>query len=201
VPPTPLRRAGFRRLPHALATLLLASLALLVPALPASAAEPDTIYSLLNEARAQNGQSALARNAALDQVAADWAAQLSAAGVLSHNPNYPTLIPAGWSEAGENVAEGQRDATEMHVAWMNSDGHRANILGNYTDVGIAWLTDATGRTWGVEVFAHYPASAEAPMGDLTTLALPEAGLAHVVMHLAGSTTRATGGKAVLSRSS
>jgi len=163
VPPTPLRWAGFRRLPHALATLLLATIALLVPALPAAAApaaaEADTVYSLLNEARATNGQTSLARNASLDQVAAAWAAQLSTAGVLSHNPNYPTQIPAGWSEAGENVARGQWSASEMHTDWMNSPGHRANILGNYTDVGVAWLTDASGMTWGVQVFANYPAPA------------------------------------------
>jgi uncharacterized protein YkwD len=148
-----------RRLRHVLATLLLATIALLVPALPASAAEADTIYSLLNDARVANGQAALARNSALDQVAEAWAAQLSAAGVLSHNPNYPTQIPAGWSEAGENVAQGQQTANEMHGAWMNSAGHRANILGNFTDVGVAWLTDGNGRTWGVQVFANYPVAA------------------------------------------
>jgi hypothetical protein len=161
VPPTPLRWAGFRRLPHALATLLLAAIALLVPALPATAAtagpEADTVYSLLNDARSANGQSALVRNASLDDVATAWASELAASGVLSHNPSYPQQIPAGWSEAGENVARGQWTATEMHTDWMNSPGHRANILGNFTDVGIAWLTDATGMTWGVQVFANYPA--------------------------------------------
>ena len=177
MPPTPLRRAGFRRLPYALATLLLATLALLVPALPAAAvsadAEADTIFSLVNDDRAANGLNALARNSSLDQVAAAWAAELAAAGVLSHNPAYPQQIPAGWSEAGENVARGQWTASEMQSDWMNSPGHRANILGNYTDIGVAWLTDASGMTWGVEVFAHYPASTAAPMGDLTTLALPD----------------------------
>jgi len=172
VPPSPILGAALRRFPHALATLLLATFALLVPALPASAAEADTVYSLLNDARVANGQSALVRNESLDQVAAAWAAQLSTAGVLSHNPDYPTQIPVGWSEAGENVAQGQLNATDMHVAWMNSDGHRANILGNYTDVGVAWLTDANGATWGVEVFANYPA---APPENLTTLAPPNVG--------------------------
>jgi uncharacterized protein YkwD len=153
--------------------LLLAALALLVPALPASAAEADTIYSLVNDTRAANGQNPLARNSALDQVAAAWAAQLAAADVLSHNPNYPSQIPAGWSEAGENVARGHQDANEMHVAWMNSDGHRANILGNFTDIGVAWLTDANGMTWGVEVFANYPAPVAAPAEKLSTLPAPE----------------------------
>jgi hypothetical protein len=182
VPPTPLRRAGFRRLPRALATLLLATFALLIPALPAAAAtaagEADAVYSLLNDARAANGQNLLARNASLDQVAAAWASELAASGVLAHNPNYPQQIPAGWLTAGENVARGQWTASEMHTDWMNSPGHRANILGDFTDVGVAWLTDSTGMTWGVQVFAQYPVPvvAVAPAeitAELETLAVSD----------------------------
>jgi hypothetical protein len=147
-----------RRLPL-LPALLIAGLvavaALLVPAAPAAAAEPDDVYALLNDARWADGQQGLLRNAALDQVAAAWAAELAAAGTLSHNPDYAGQIPAGWSNAGENVAQGQPDAGSMHTAWMASPGHRANILGSYSDVGIAFLS-AGGTTWGVQVFATYP---------------------------------------------
>lgn len=137
---------------------LLAVAALLLPAAPAMAAEPDTVYSLLNDARWADGQAGLLRNASLDQVAADWAANLAASGTLSHNPDYASQIPAGWTNAGENVAQGQPDAGSMHAAWMASAGHRANILGSYTDVGIAFLS-AGGTTWGVQVFATYPGHA------------------------------------------
>ncbi|GAA3328549.1 hypothetical protein GCM10020331_072940 [Ectobacillus funiculus] len=42
-----------------------------------------------------------------------------------------------YSYAGENIAKGQRSADEVVTAWMNSPGHRANILnGNYTHIGI-----------------------------------------------------------------
>jgi uncharacterized protein YkwD len=42
-----------------------------------------------------------------------------------------------YRKAGENVAYGQRSASEVMSAWMNSDGHRANILGNgYTQLGV-----------------------------------------------------------------
>ena len=129
--------------------------ALLLPAAPAAAAEPDTIHSLLNDARWADGQAGLVRNSALDQVAANWAAKLAASGTLSHNPDYAAQIPSGWSNAGENVAQGQPDAGVMHAAWMASPGHRANILGSYTDVGIAFLASG-GTTWGVQVFATYP---------------------------------------------
>lgn len=148
----PRRKSSF---PAALAGGLLAVAALLAPAASAAAAEPDSIYSLLNDARWADGQAGLLRNADLDQVAANWAAKLAASGTLSHNPDYASQIPAGWSNAGENVAQGQPDAGTMHAAWMASPGHRANILGSYTDVGIAFLS-AGGTTWGVQVFATYP---------------------------------------------
>jgi hypothetical protein len=138
----------------ALGSLLVAA-ALLLPAAPAAAAESDTVYSLLNDARWADGQQGLLRNAALDQVAADWASTLAAAGTLSHNPDYANQIPDGWTTAGENVAQGHPDAGAMHAGWMASPGHRANILGSYTDVGIAFLS-AGGTTWGVQVFAAYP---------------------------------------------
>jgi len=174
-----------RRITSGLAALLLAASALLVPAGSAAAAPADDIYSLLNQARAANGQNTLVRNGSLDQVAAAWAQQLAASGVLAHNPDYPTQIPAGWSRAGENVARGQVDANQMHNEWMASPGHRANILGDYTDVGVAFLV-AGGTTWGVQVFANYPvaaaaapaappaATAAAPAAEeLETFSLPE----------------------------
>ncbi len=161
------------RLTSGLAALLLAASALLIPTASAAAAPADDIYSLVNQARAANGQNTLARNGSLDQVAAAWAQQLAASGVLAHNPNYPAQIPAGWSRAGENVARGQVDANQMHNEWMASSGHRANILGDYTDVGVAFLV-AGGTTWGVQVFANYPVAAAAapPAADPATASAP-----------------------------
>ncbi|MBG6053736.1 uncharacterized protein YkwD [Salinibacterium sp. CAN_S4] len=119
------------------------------------AGETETIYSLVNEARWSQGSQGLARNSAMDAVAANWAATLAQAGTLSHNPNYSGQIPGGWVSAGENVAQGYYGAAAMHDGWMNSAGHRANILGDFTDIGIAYL-EAGGTTWGVQVFAKYP---------------------------------------------
>ncbi|MGB3911766.1 MAG: CAP domain-containing protein [Pseudolysinimonas sp.] len=173
-----------RRLTSGLAALLLATSALLIPATSAAAAPADDIYSLVNQTRAANGQNTLTRDGSLDQVATAWAAQLAASGVLAHNPSYSTQIPAGWSRAGENVARGQADANQMHVEWMESPGHRANILGDYMAVGVAFLV-AGGTTWGVQVFANYPVAAvaapaaPAPVAaavaptELETFSLPE----------------------------
>jgi len=140
----------------ALAALVMTVGAILIPALPAhSATGGATIHALVNEARAANGQAGLLRNAALDEVAAAWAEQMAAAGAISHNPSYSAQIPGGWVRAGENVAQGQASEAAMHNAWMGSAGHRANVLGDFTDIGIAFLS-ADGTTWGVEVFAAYP---------------------------------------------
>ena len=121
----------------------------------AHAGETDTIYSLVNEARWSQGSPGLVRNPAMDTVAANWAGALAQAGTLSHNPNYSSQIPGGWVAVGENVAQGYSGGSAMHDGWMSSPGHRANILGKFTDIGIAYL-EAGGTTWGVQVFANYP---------------------------------------------
>jgi hypothetical protein len=128
------------------------------PAAAASAAPADDIYVLVNQARWANGQAGLIRNAAMDQVAANWAAAMAASGTMSHNPDYAAQIPGGWTAAGENVAQGHPTGAAMHNGWMGSSGHRANILGDFTDIGIAFLSSG-GTTWGVEVFARYPGHA------------------------------------------
>lgn len=86
---------------------------------------------------------------------------MAANGAMSHNPNYASEIPSGWSRAAENVARGFSTPTAVHNAWMNSDGHRKNILGDYTDIGIAFLT-INGTTWAVENFGKYGESVSAP---------------------------------------
>ncbi|THG32373.1 CAP domain-containing protein [Naasia lichenicola] len=126
-------------------------------ALPAQAYDEDTIGGLVDQARWDNGQNGLNRNAAMDQVALAWAQQLAANGTLSHNPDYSSQIPAGWQGAAENVAQGYATGASLHQGWMDSPGHRANILGDYTDIGIA-LIEGGGTTWAVEVFGKYPGS-------------------------------------------
>ena len=139
----------------------------------AHAGETDTIYSLVNEARWSQGSPGLVRNPAMDTVAANWAGALAQAGTLSHNPNYSSQIPGGWVAVGENVAQGYSGGSAMHDGWMSSPGHRANILGKFTDIGIAYL-EAGGTTWGVQVFANYPGTVTpaAPATPATPAAAP-----------------------------
>ena len=154
----------------AAAALSCALLALVVlPAAPARAAGEDeaTIAGLVTAARQDAGLPPLARNDALDDVAAAWARRMADDRRMYHNPLLAAQVPGGWRALGENVAQGYADAAAVHDGWMHSTGHRANILGEgYTDIGIAFLR-AGGTTWGVEVFATYPdgsagAAARAP---------------------------------------
>jgi uncharacterized protein YkwD len=53
---------------------------------------------------------------------------------------------------GENIAMGQKSPREVFVAWMNSEGHRANILNNdYRDIGVAELASSGGPLWSMEL--------------------------------------------------
>jgi hypothetical protein len=142
----------------------------------ASASEADTIATLVNQARAGAGLPGLIHNPSMDSVALQWANQMGASQVMSHNPDYSTQIPSGWSRAGENIAMGQPTPSEMHAAWMNSAPHRANILGDFTDIGIAFVT-VNGTTWGVEDFGKYAghAGVPAPAAPTTDPAAASAG--------------------------
>lgn len=52
----------------------------------------------------------------------------------------------------ENIARGQQTPREVFVGWMNSAGHRANILhANYKDIGVASLDSPAGRLWAMEL--------------------------------------------------
>jgi len=58
-----------------------------------------------------------------------------------------------FSTAGENIAWGQRSAAEVHRSWMNSSGHRRNILGSgYGRIGVG-LEECGGRMYWTQIFA------------------------------------------------
>lgn len=138
---------------------------------PAAAAETSDIYSGLNSARASAGEAALAHNASLDAVALAWANQMAANNAMSHNPDTGNQIPAGWTGWGENVAHGFPTGAATNAGWIASPEHYANMVGDFTDVGIAFVS-AGGSTWAVEVFAEYPTTAAAATAETPDAAAP-----------------------------
>lgn len=96
-----------------------------------------------NEARAKAGLNPLAIDPRLTQAAQAHSVAMARAGVMSHGDlgdgAFPQRIFAtGYppmSSVAENVAWGQPEAEAVFADWMNSAGHRANILGPYTQCG------------------------------------------------------------------
>ena len=124
----------------------------------ATTSAAQAILSRVNTARAQNGLSPLALDSAMTRAANVRAAELAKR--FSHTrPNgargLTALAEAGVSyrAAGENIAAGQQTAQAVMAAWMNSSGHRANILSaKYSRLGVGQAV-VGGRTYWVQLFA------------------------------------------------
>jgi uncharacterized YkwD family protein len=115
------------------------------------------VVDLVNQERAKQGLSALQSDAKLTTVALAKAKDMYSNNYFDHNsPTYGSPFDmmkqfgVSYSWAGENIAKGQRDPQEVMTAWMNSSGHRANILNaHYTSIGVAyyngeWVQEFTG---------------------------------------------------------
>jgi hypothetical protein len=95
----------------------------------------DHFVQLINASRAANGQGPLAVDGALVGNARNHSAEMAAQSTIFHNGALPSQLPGGWRSIGENVGVGG-DVVGLHNAFMNSPGHRANVLGDYDRVGI-----------------------------------------------------------------
>ena len=113
------------------------------------------IVQLINNERANNGLAPVSHHAGGQRVARAWTLQMADSQHLAHNPSYGDQLRAegiNWSTAGENVAY-NHSADAAHQAFMNSSGHRANILNpSFTGVGVGCATDAHGTVWVTENF-------------------------------------------------
>ncbi len=135
----------------ALAVVLTALVTGTVTATPAGATSVEDVFTAkLNHERTSRGLRPLTPRSALVDVARAQARRMAAKSSLYHNPNL-TKDVTDWRWVGENVGYGP-DALTVHVAFMNSPGHKANILDrDYTEVGIGAVT-VGGRVWVAEVF-------------------------------------------------
>lgn len=114
------------------------------------------VVTLVNEQRAANGLAPLTLNAALSNVARAKSQDMHDNNYFSHtSPTYGSpfdmMKAAGISyrTAGENIAMGYGTPQAVMNGWMNSPGHRANILNaNYTQIGVGYVAD--GNYWTQE---------------------------------------------------
>lgn len=132
-------------------------------AVPTYAEMMQRVIDDTNAVRAEVGLRPLVRNALMDEVAAAWALQQWATGVMGHNPLFSLQIPLGWARAGENVAKGYT-YTQVVPAWKASPGHYANIVNDYNSIGIGFF-ELDGRRYWCQLFAKYPGVTQPPISQ------------------------------------
>ena len=126
-----------------------------------SGTKASQVVNLVNQQRQKAGLSGLKSDSELTRLAQLKAEDMAAKGYFSHtSPTYGSafdmLKKAGYSyrTAGENIAMGQKTAETVMNGWMNSSGHRANILGTgYTKMGVGYAVNAKGTPYWVQIFA------------------------------------------------
>lgn len=119
----------------------------------------EEVLRLVNIERSKAGLSPLTTNSTL-KAAADKRAQETAVSFSHTRPNgtsFSTVLKeygVSYRTAGENIAYGQRSPQEVVTAWMNSSGHRANILNaNYNKIGIG-VYKANGVIYWSQLFTN-----------------------------------------------
>ncbi|MFD8223083.1 CAP domain-containing protein [Streptomyces massasporeus] len=113
------------------------------------------VLTLVNKERAAAGCSPVTANDRLTRAADDYSDVMASSGVMSHTgPDGSTMTTrveaAGyqWSTLGENIAQGQADAASVMKSWMNSPGHRANILNcSFKELGVGVHFGDGGPWW------------------------------------------------------
>ena len=121
--------------------------------------EANEVFRLMNEQRTANGAAALTLNATLTEIAMQRAAEIAL--YYSHNrPDGSDCFTAaegvytGYTALGENIAALQTSAAQVMTSWMNSTGHRANILNaRYTQVGVGCFEN-NGYLYWVQFFGN-----------------------------------------------
>ena len=111
------------------------------------------VIDLTNAQRSKNGLPALKADSQLSGVAQKKSVDMQQNNYFSHtSPTYGSPFDmmrdfgVTYKSAGENIAQGQRTPQEVVNAWMNSEGHRKNILSaNFTHIGVGY--EKSGNHW------------------------------------------------------
>ncbi len=111
------------------------------------------VVRLVNEIRSKNGLNPLTHDESLSRIARIKSQDMKDNGYFSHqSPNYGSpfdmmkTFGISYRSAAENIAKGQRTPESVVNAWMNSSGHRKNILSpSYTHIGVGYV--AGGNYW------------------------------------------------------
>lgn len=120
----------------------------------------NEVLRLVNVERAKNGLGALSMNSALAKTATLKSQDMAKNNYFSHtSPTYGSPFDMmkqfgiSYRTAGENIAMGQTSPAQVMNGWMNSPGHRANILnGSFTKIGVGVAQNANGQYYWTQQF-------------------------------------------------
>ncbi|GGI05937.1 S-layer homology domain-containing protein [Egicoccus halophilus] len=155
------RRGTIRHLTGGLAALVALVLAagVLAPSAALAQDRPDLagrFVDSVNAERVKRGLPRLQVAGDLTQVARRHSVRMADQNRLHHNPNLSTDV-RNWQRLSENVGRG-RSATSLHTAFMNSDGHRRNIVDDrVSQIGVG-VEVRGNNVWVTKVFRR-PTSA------------------------------------------
>ena len=131
----------------------------LLLATPVMAAESPA--ELISSFRLKHGEVRVVRDATLDRIALEQARAMAAKNDLSHEvlgPFTRRIAPARAGRAAENIAFGYESFEKTLGQWVDSSGHRKNLLlHNASRVGIASARDASGKRtyWAMVIAGDY----------------------------------------------
>jgi hypothetical protein len=131
----------------------------LLLATPVMAAESPA--ELISSFRLKHGEARVVRDATLDRIALEQAQAMAAKNDLSHEvlgPFTRRIAPARAGSAAENIAYGYEGFEKTLGQWIDSSGHRKNLLlHSASRVGIASARDATGKRtyWAMVIAGDY----------------------------------------------
>jgi uncharacterized YkwD family protein/spore coat assembly protein SafA len=120
----------------------------------------DEVIRLTNQERAKAGLAILKSNWLLSRVAKYKSQDMASKNYFSHySPTYGSPFKMmesfglKFSAAGENIASGQKSPQEVVRSWMNSLGHRANILSpSFTEIGVGVAKNSKGVLYWTQMF-------------------------------------------------
>lgn len=118
------------------------------------------VLQLVNQERSKAGLKALSMNWELQRTARVKACDMSQKGYFDHNsPTYGSpfdmmrAFGVSYRTAGENIAAGQKTPAEVMQSWMNSQGHRENILkSDFSHLGVGYCEGGSMSPYWVQMF-------------------------------------------------
>jgi len=133
---------------------------LTIPTMDSIRALENEVVRLVNVQRSRNGLGPLVANAELSRVARIKSQDMINKRYFSHySPTYGSpfqmmqAFGIRFYSAGENIAMGQRTPSEVMNSWMNSAGHKANILNvNFKEIGVGAARDSSGSLYWTQMF-------------------------------------------------